>query len=256
MGRRLPHRPRKVLTRYRIKRCVMAFDDFLRAVQRAAIWLTDGPRRVFGDIGAMSDVLKLQQNISAVAREVFETSFLEPMAASLKNVTNFIGARNVFGRVADLISLRDVWAVPLFNGPDFLVVANRIAGFAGDLCSSTKWLASVKVFGSSLDSWVNDEITPSISRLKPFKPWMESATFPALPVLCSTVLTSCGKPPSSFLRAGAISETGPSCGGRQDAMPGGLPATSRKLQEPFSRTFRGSASPGLPGWVLSVRPRR
>jgi hypothetical protein len=125
-----------------------------QAVQQGLIWLTDGPKRVFSNVNPMSDALKLFQRINDIVKAIFASSPIDQVSKAFGHVTDFIGARGIVGRVADLVSFRGAWEVPLFNGPNFLWVGNKVASLFGDIGSTVKWMASLNVFGSALSAQI------------------------------------------------------------------------------------------------------
>ena len=123
-------------------------------VREALIWLSDGPKRVFNDVNAMSDALKLTQKVSEIAKAVFSFSPIEQAAKALGNVTEFVSARGIIGKIADLVSFKGAWDAPMDGKPNFLWIANKVTGLVGDVSSTVKWLASVNVFGEALSAQI------------------------------------------------------------------------------------------------------
>ena len=74
------------------------------------IWL-GFPQKVFADTGALSNLLKLVQRISDLAAAILASSPIANVAAAFKTVTDFIGARNFVGRVADLSASRNAYVL-------------------------------------------------------------------------------------------------------------------------------------------------
>ena len=98
-------------------------------------------RDVFNDTGAMSNFLKLVQRISDLVAAVWASSPIADAAKALKFVTDFISARNIVGRTADLFAT---------GGHSVCWIAGKIASYIGDVASTTGWLASVNIFGPEI----------------------------------------------------------------------------------------------------------
>jgi hypothetical protein len=133
-----------------------AIRHTLGGIHEAAKWFTDAAKEVFKDVGPLSDVLKLTQNVSTIAQAIFLSSPLAQASKTLANITDFISARGFTSRVADLVSVgtnrRDgevVWPHPLW-------VANKVVGLIGDITSSVRWLTSISAFGQALSEKIRD----------------------------------------------------------------------------------------------------
>ena len=146
----------------------MAIENILHGLQCTAVWLTDGPKRVFSNVNPMSDALKLTQRVSDIAKAIFSYSPIEYVAKALGHVTDFIGARSIIGRVADLVTCKDAWTKPLFDGPNFLWIGNKFASLIGDISSTVKWMASINVFGESLSGAIRNATGQFVSWGNPF----------------------------------------------------------------------------------------
>ena len=98
-------------------------------------------KKVFDDTGAMSNFLKLVQRISDLVAAVWASSPIADAARALKSVTDFISARNIVGRTAELFAT---------GGQSIWWIAGKLASYIGDISSTTGWLASVNVFGPEI----------------------------------------------------------------------------------------------------------
>ena len=143
-------------------------DNVLHGLHCTGVWLTDGPKRVFNNVGAMSDALKLTQRVSEIAKAILSFNPIENVTKMLGHVCEFIGARNIVGRVADLVSFKDAWANPLCGGVNFFWVGNKVSSLIGDISSTVKWLASIDVFGSALSSQIRNTTGQFLSWGNPF----------------------------------------------------------------------------------------
>ena len=120
------------------------------AVFQAANWLVDGPKRIFNDVGATSDVLKLVQKVNELFLPFVEITPLQPISAAVRHVTDFIGARGFIGRIAEIVSGDAAWTNPFDgNTPNFLRLSSKIVFLVGDISTTLKWLSSIDV----LDKW-------------------------------------------------------------------------------------------------------
>jgi hypothetical protein len=139
----------------------MAIENILHGLQCTAVWLTDGPKRVFSNVNPMSDALRLTQRVSEIAKAIFSYSPIEYVAKALGNITDFIGARSIIGRVADLVSPQGAWSNPFWIG-------NKFSSLIGDISSTVKWMASINVFGESLSSAIRNATGQFVSWGNPF----------------------------------------------------------------------------------------
>lgn len=137
----------------------MTIGNIAHALHCTGVWLTDGPKRVFNNVNAMCDTLKLTQRVSEIAKAILSFNPIEHVTKALGNVTDFISARSIVSRVADLVS---------YQGTNLLWVGNKIAGLIGDISSTVKWLASIDVFGSVLSSQIRNATGQFLSWGNPF----------------------------------------------------------------------------------------
>jgi hypothetical protein len=142
---------------------VQGLEESAEAARKAAEWLTAGPKKVFSDVGAMSDALRLTQRINEIIKAIFASSPIEHVAGALRHVTDFIGARGIIGRIADLASFSGAWTAPLMNGPNLFWVGNKVTSLIGDIGSTVKWLASIEVFGGVLSSQIKEASVQFVS---------------------------------------------------------------------------------------------
>ena len=112
--------------------------------------------------------LEAPQLINTIANQILSFNPFPQAVAALGSITDFISARGIIGRVADLISFKGASTAPLFNGPNYLWIANKVASLAGDIGSSVKWLASVNVFGEALSRQITNATVHVVSWGNPF----------------------------------------------------------------------------------------
>lgn len=135
-----------------INSCSELFQNVADTVQAAAVWLTNGPKLVFNDVGATGDLLRLTKNAQKVAETFARIIPLDLIAEGISGVIEFINARDLVGCVHDLVSGNAAKENPISSHtPNFLNVARTLCTLVQDITSFIGWLVSVKI----LDEWVS-----------------------------------------------------------------------------------------------------
>ena len=128
--------------------CSTPFDCVAETVQAAVVWLTDGPKRIFNDIDATGDLLRLTKNVQKVASVFAKVFPLDLIASGLSSVVSFLDARHIFCSVHDLVSGDAARENPLGpHTPNILNVAKTVCTLVQDVTSSLGWLVSIKLLG-------------------------------------------------------------------------------------------------------------
>lgn len=84
-----------------IQSCSDILGNATQAVQSTAVWLTDGPKRVFSDVDATGDLLRMTQSVHKVVETFARIIPLKLIADGISSVIDFINARDLFGCIRD-----------------------------------------------------------------------------------------------------------------------------------------------------------
>jgi hypothetical protein len=134
-----------------IQVCSDLFGNVVDTVQATTVWLTDGPKRVFGDIDATGDLLRMTQSAQKVVETFARIMPLKLIADGISSVVDFFNAKDLIGCVHYLVSgaaAKENAFGP--NVPNFLNVAKNLSILVQDVTSFVRWLVSLKL----LDEWV------------------------------------------------------------------------------------------------------
>ncbi len=136
-----------------------------KMAQNVGTWLTDGPRQLFADVDATTDLLKLAQRIHAIFEPIIQIIPLKQFAHAATAITEFVDARNFIGSFHDLISGTAAWDTPFSaHFPDLLKVASKLVFLIGDLGALASWLSSIHVLGE----WVKTSTAQIVTWGKKF----------------------------------------------------------------------------------------
>lgn len=148
-----------------IQSCSDLFGTVGNTVQAATVWLTDGPKRVFGDIDATGDLLRFTQSVQKVVETFARIIPLKQISDGISAVVDFINARDLFGCIHYLVSgqaaKEDSFGPHI---PNFLNVAKSLTILVQDAASFVRWLVSLKM----LDEWVTTCTAKIVSWGRPF----------------------------------------------------------------------------------------
>lgn len=133
--------------------------------QHIGSWLVDGPKRLFADVDATADLLKLVSRIQKIFEPIIQMLPLKRISEACVAITDFVNARNFIGGLHDLISGKAAWENPFsLRCPDLLKVASKLSFLVGDLASLAHWLSSIHLLGE----WVNSATAQIVTWGKEF----------------------------------------------------------------------------------------
>lgn len=136
-----------------------------RVVHDVGLWLIDGPRHIFDDIDATSDLLSLVQRVEAIFEPVLQIAPVKCLAEAVTAITDFVAARDIVGSLHDLLSGVAAWESPFSQSfPNLLQVASRVAFLVGDIGAVVGWLSSIHVLGE----WTKTATAQIVTWGKPF----------------------------------------------------------------------------------------
>jgi hypothetical protein len=139
--------------------------NWIAEAQKVGEWLVEGPKRLFADVDATTDFLKLVQRINSIFAAFVEILPLKRIADGVTSVIDLVDARNIVGCISDLISGKAAWKNPFSDTfPDLLKVASKLVFLIGDTVSLSSWLSSVHVLGE----WVKSSTAQIVTWGKEF----------------------------------------------------------------------------------------
>ena len=140
------------------------------AAQAAILWLTDGPKRLFNDIDATGDLLRLTRSVQKITSVFRQIVPLDLIAKGVSSVIEFINSRDTVCQVYSLVSGEAARENPLAPFRPLNVV-KTFCSLVQDVTSSLGWLVSIKMLGE----WVSTSTARIASWGKPSSSSMGSA---------------------------------------------------------------------------------
>jgi hypothetical protein len=97
----------------------------------------------FGDINATTDLMKLLQTGTKLAKDTFDIPSFQAISLGFAPIIEFIYARAIFSRAFDIFSGDAAHKEPLFGGCDYLRILNKVFMLGNDTIYFLKWFSTV-----------------------------------------------------------------------------------------------------------------